>query len=254
MPKVRWCQVKILKCVKLNAFWSTLIHEHITTINRLIMARTPLNFVELPASEMLSTSRDFQSALSRRRSVRDFSDRPVAREIVENAVRAAGSAPSGANKQPWHFAIVESREIKALIRKAAEAEEQEFYNGRAPQAWLDDLKVFETDENKPFLETAPYLIAIFLERNSVDEQGVKHKNYYMPESVGIATGMLITALHMSGLATLTHTPSPMKFLNEILQRPSNEKPFMLIVAGYPEHEVTVPDIERKRFDEICSIF
>lgn len=218
------------------------------------MARKPLNFVELPAQKMLSNSQDVYENLSRRRSVRDFSDRSVEREVIENAVRAAGSAPSGANKQPWHFVVVESQEVKALIRKAAEAEEQEFYNGRAPQAWLDDLKVFETDEHKPFLETAPYLIAVFLQRNSIDEEGVKHKNYYMPESVGIATGMLITALHMSGLATLTHTPSPMKFLNEILQRPKNEKPYMLIVAGYPQDGVTVPDIERKNFDEICSVF
>ncbi|MBL4672652.1 MAG: nitroreductase family protein [Arenicella sp.] len=218
------------------------------------MSRKPLNFKELPPEEMLLISREFNLRVSRRRSVRDFSDRSIDREIIENAVRTAGSAPSGANKQPWHFAIVESRETKALIRKAAEAEEQEFYNGRAPKAWLDDLKVFETDQHKPFLETAPYLIAVFLERNTVDEEGVKHKNYYMPESVGIATGMLITALHVSGLATLTHTPSPMKFLNQILERPSNEKPFMLIVAGYPSEDVTVPDIERKPFDEIASIF
>jgi nitroreductase len=218
------------------------------------MSRKPLNFTELAPQEMLNTSRDFYHRLSARRSVRDFSDRPVDREVIENAVRAAASAPSGANKQPWHFAIVESRETTALIRKAAEAEEQEFYNGRAPKAWLDDLKVFDTDEHKPFLETAPYLIAVFLERNSVDEKGVKHKNYYMPESVGIATGMLITALHMSGLATLTHTPSPMKFLNEILHRPTNEKPFMLMVVGYPVEDVTVPDIERKPFEEIASIF
>lgn len=218
------------------------------------MSRKPLNFIELAPQEMLDTSRDFYERLSTRRSVREFSDRPVDLEVIENAVRAAASAPSGANKQPWHFAIVESRETKALIRKAAEAEEQEFYNGRAPKAWLDDLKVFETDEHKPFLETAPYLIAVFLERNSVDEKGVKHKNYYMPESVGIATGMLITALHMSGLATLTHTPSPMKFLNEILHRPTNEKPFMLMVVGYPVDDVTVPDIERKPFDEISSLF
>jgi len=218
------------------------------------MPRKPLNFIELSAQEMLTTSREFSATAARRRSVRDFSDRPVDLEVIKNAVRAAGSAPSGANKQPWHFAIVESRETKAKIRVAAEAEEKEFYNGRAPQAWLDDLKVFETDQHKPFLETAPYLIAVFLERNTVDEEGVKHKNYYMPESVGIATGMLITALHVSGLATLTHTPSPMKFLNEILKRPSNEKPFMLIVAGYPSEGVTVPDIKRKPFDEIASIF
>lgn len=218
------------------------------------MFRKLLNFTELTPEKMLTTSREFNAIITRRRSVRDFSDRSVDREIIENAVRSAASAPSGANKQPWHFAIVESQETKALIRKAAEAEEQEFYNGRAPQSWLDDLAVFETDQHKPFLETAPYLIAVFLERNSVDEDGVKHKNYYMPESVGIATGVLITALHVSGLATLTHTPSPMKFLNEILGRPSNEKPFMLIVTGYPAEGVTVPDIERKPYGEIASIF
>ncbi|RBP49670.1 nitroreductase family protein [Arenicella xantha] len=214
----------------------------------------PLDFKELSPAEMLTASREFSATLQRRRSVRDFSDRPVDREIIDNAVRAAASAPSGANKQPWHFVVIEATETKQLIRKAAEAEEQEFYNGRAPQSWLDDLKVFETDEHKPFLETAPYLIAVFLQRNTIDEEGVKHKNYYMPESVGIATGMLISALHFSGLATLTHTPSPMKFLNEILQRPSNEKPYMLIVAGYPADDVTVPDIERKQFNEVVSTF
>ena len=214
----------------------------------------PLNFKELSPQEMLDASREFNDKITKRRSVRSFSNRPVEREIIENAIKSAGSAPSGANKQPWHFAVVESQETKALIRKAAEAEEHEFYNGRAPQSWLDDLKVFETDEHKPFLEIAPYLIAVFLQRNTVDDDGTKHKNYYMPESVGIATGMLITALHMSGLATLTHTPSPMKFLNEILERPSNEKPYMLIVAGYPEEDVTVPDITRKNFEEISSFF
>ncbi len=202
----------------------------------------------------MDASQNFEQTISRRRSVRHFSNRPVDRRIIENAIQAAGSAPSGANKQPWHFAVIESLETKQLIRKAAEAEEHDFYNRRAPQAWLDDLKVFETDENKPFLEVAPYLIAVFLERNSVDEKGAKHKNYYMPESVGIATGMLITALHLSGLATLTHTPSPMKFLNEILERPSNEKPFMLLVVGYPGEGATVPDIQRKPFDDICSFF
>lgn len=218
------------------------------------MSKKPLNFSELPAEEMLARSQQFSEMISQRRTVREFSDRPVAREVIENAIRAAGSAPSGANKQPWHFVIVERQQTKALIRKAAEAEEQEFYHGRAPQAWLDDLKQFETNEHKPFLEIAPYLIAVFLERNSIDEQGLKHKNYYMPESVGIATGILITALHTSGLATLTHTPSPMKFLNQILQRPSNEKPFVLIVTGYPADDATVPDIERKSFDQIASIF
>jgi len=214
----------------------------------------PLNFNELPPETMLAESRHFCETIRRRRSVRDFSDRPVDREIIENAIRAAASAPSGANKQPWHFVIVESPDTKKLIRKAAEAEEQEFYNGRAPQTWLDDLKVFETDEHKPFLETAPYLVAVFLQRNTVDDDGVKHKNYYMPESVGIATGMLISALHFSGLATLTHTPSPMKFLNQILERPANEKPFILMVTGYPAKDVTVPDISRKPFEEVTSVF
>lgn len=214
----------------------------------------PLDFRELPVDTMLANSRNFFDTLKRRRSVRDFSDRPVASEIIDNAVRTAGSAPSGANKQPWHFVVVANPAIKKQIRKAAEAEEAEFYNGRAPQSWLDDLKVFDTNEHKPFLETAPYLIAVFLQRNSIDDKGVKHKNYYMPESVGIATGMLLSALHLSGLATLTHTPSPMKFLNQILQRPSNEKPFMLIVAGYPASDATVPDIERKPFAQICSQF
>ena len=203
---------------------------------------------------MLQNSRDFCENISRRRTVRDFSDQAVPIEIIENAVKAAASAPSGANKQPWHFAIIGSAEVKKRIRAAAEVEEVEFYGGRAPKAWLDDLAVFETNADKPFLETAPYLIAVFLQRNSVDEQGVKHKNYYMPESVGIATGMLLTALHLSGLATLTHTPSPMKFLNEILLRPSNEKPYMLIVVGHPQEDATVPDIQRKDFAEVASLF
>lgn len=214
----------------------------------------PLNFLELSPQEMLTQSRQFVERMAHRRSVRDFSDRPVEVEVIHNAVAAAASAPSGANKQPWHFVVVSNPAVKKLVRKAAEAEETEFYHNRAPQSWLDDLKVFETDENKPFLETAPYLIAVFLQRNSIDEKGVKHKNYYMPESVGIATGMLITALHLSGLATLTHTPSPMKFLNQILDRPSNEKPYMLIVAGYPSEGAEVPDISRKPFAEICTRF
>ena len=214
----------------------------------------PLNFEELSEAEMLAESKRYLEKSLKRRSVRSFSDRAVDRAIIENAILSAGSAPSGAHKQPWHFVIVENPETKALIRKAAEAEEHEFYNRRAPKAWLDDLKVFETDENKPFLETAPYLIAVFLQRNTIDEKGEKHKNYYMPESVGIATGMLISALHFSGLATLTHTPSPMKFLGEILQRPSNEKAYMLIVAGYPTDGATVPDLERKKLDEIMSSF
>lgn len=213
-----------------------------------------LNFISLSAEQMLENSREFKTSISRRRTVRDFSDQRVDHEIITNAVKAAATAPSGANKQPWHFAIVSDPAIKHKIRIAAEIEEREFYRRRAPKDWLDDLKVFETDEHKPFLEKAPYLIAVFLERYSIDEDGGRHKNYYMPESVGIATGMLITALHLSGLATLTHTPSPMKFLNEILDRPSNEKPFLLVVAGHPAEQATVPDIARKEYSDVVSIF
>jgi iodotyrosine deiodinase len=214
----------------------------------------PLNFKPLSDKQMLQESEQFYQNLKRRRTVRDFSEQPVDRTIIENAVRAAGTAPSGAHKQPWHFAIIANPAVKKIIRIAAEGEEREFYEGKAPQAWLDDLKVFETNAQKPFLETAPYLIAVFLERNTIDADGTKHKNYYMPESVGIATGMLLTALHTSGLATLTHTPSPMKFLNEILGRPSNEKPYMLIVTGHPAQDATVPDITRKPFEKIASLF
>jgi nitroreductase len=214
----------------------------------------PLNFKPLSDQQMLQESEQFYHNIKRRRTVRDFSEQPVDRAIIENAVRAAGTAPSGAHKQPWHFAIIANPDVKKIIRIAAEAEEREFYEGKAPQAWLDDLKVFETNAQKPFLETAPYLIAVFLERNTVDADGTKHKNYYMPEAVGIATGMLLTALHTSGLATLTHTPSPMKFLNEILGRPSNEKPYMLIVTGHPAQDATVPDITRKPFNQIASPF
>lgn len=213
-----------------------------------------LNFNSVSDEEMLQESEQFYQNIKRRRTVRDFSEQPVDRAIIENAVSAAGTAPSGAHKQPWHFAIIANPDVKRTIRIAAEVEEREFYGGKAPQAWLDDLKVFETNEQKPFLETAPYLIAVFLERNTVDADGTKHKNYYMPESVGIATGILLTALHTSGLATLTHTPSPMKFLNEILDRPSNEKPYMLIVTGHPAQDAMVPDLTRKPFDEIASRF
>ena len=214
----------------------------------------PLDFKFMPAEDMLQASREFRDNIIRRRTVRDFSDKPVNSEIIDNAIKAAASAPSGANKQPWHFVVVSNPEIKKAIRAAAEEEERAFYGGRASDSWLEDLKPFGTDAEKPFLERAPYLIAVFLQRNSVDEAGNKHKNYYMPESVGIACGLLLTSLHRSGLATLTHTPSPMGFLSEILERPSNEKPFLLVVAGYPEADAQVPDIERKAFEEICSYF
>ena len=214
----------------------------------------PLNFTVMDAEAMLEASRNFRDTIIRRRTVRDFSDKPVNSEIIDNAIQSAASAPSGANKQPWHFVVVSDPHVKKAIREAAEEEERAFYGGRASDSWLEDLKPFGTDAEKPFLERAPYLIAVFLQRNSVDDAGNKHKNYYMPESVGIACGMLLTALHSSGLATLTHTPSPMGFLSEILERPSNEKPFLLVVAGYPEADAEVPDIERKPFEEICSRF
>ena len=214
----------------------------------------PLNFKSLAPEEMLLKSKQFCERLSKRRTVREFSDKDVEEEILINAIRAAGSSPSGANKQPWHFVLVSNPEIKKEIRLAAEKEEREFYSRRAPQSWLEDLEQFGTDANKPFLEQAPYLIAIFLQKFSLDSDNTKQKNYYMPESLGIATGILITALHWSGLATLTHTPSPMAFLNTILKRPNNEKPFLLLVTGYPIDNAEVPEIERKPLQEILTKF
>ncbi|CAN5680762.1 nitroreductase family protein [soil metagenome] len=210
------------------------------------------SYIELSEQEMKMRAEKFKEDMQRRRTVRNFSDRPVPKEIIENAIKAAGTAPNGANMQPWHFAVIGSAEMKKKIRIAAEEEEQEFYNNRAPEDWLEALQPFGTDEKKPFLETAPYLIAIFSQSYGITESGEKEKHYYVKESVGIATGMLITALHMSGLATLTHTPSPMGFLNELLDRPKNEKPFLLLVVGYPGDDVEVPDIQKKSLDEISS--
>ncbi len=211
-----------------------------------------LDFQEHAPLHMLERAEAFLELMSRRRSVRDFSDRPVDRSLIEHCLLTAGSAPSGANRQPWHFAVVSKRDIKRQIREGAEEEEREFYQRRAPQDWLDALAPLGTDEHKPFLETAPYLIVIFAEKYQLDEKGQKQKNYYVPESVGIASGMLIAALHNAGLATLTHTPSPMKFLNKILGRPEQEKPLMILVVGYPETDAEVPDISRKTLAEIAS--
>ena len=177
---------------------------------------------------------------SERRTVRDFSDEPIDRAVIEACVLAAGSAPSGANHQPWHFACVSDPDTKRAIREAAEAEEQAFYGGRAGETWLNDLKKIGTDASKPFLETAPWLIAVFAERYGIDESGTRQKQYYVPESVGIATGFLINAFHQLGIATLTHTPNPMKFLNQILERPSNERPYVLLVVGHPAQAAMVP--------------
>ena len=191
------------------------------------------SYIEYSEDEMKKRAADFYANVKRRRTIREFSNRPIPQEIIEHCLLAAGTAPNGANKQPWHFVAVSDPEVKKKIRIAAEEEEHEFYNRRAPQDWLDDLKKFRTTENKPFLETAPYLIGIFAQSYGLDENANKDKHYYVKESVGIATGILITALHESGLATLTHTPSPMGFLNKVMGRPENEKAFLLLVVGYP---------------------
>ena len=211
-----------------------------------------LKFNELSISEMQSRAQSFLARMSTRRTVRSFSDRSVPKEIIEQALATAGSAPSGANRQPWHFAVAGTNEVKRRIRIGAEEEEHEFYSRRAPKEWLDALKPFGTDERKPFLEIAPWIITVFAKKIELDEDNQKQKNYYVTESVCIATGLLIAALHNAGLATLTHTPSPMKFLNEIFDRPVSEKPLMLVVTGYPSEGVKVPSIKRKSLEQISS--
>lgn len=213
----------------------------------------PLNsWAEIEPEEMKRRAAEFRRQMQRRRTVRYFSDRPVSREVIEDCLLAAGTAPSGANLQPWHFVVVSDPAIKHRIRFEAEKEEHEFYNGRAPREWLDALAPLGTDEHKPFLETAPYLIVIFSQSYGVLPDGRKVKNYYVQESVGIATGMLITAVHNAGLVSLTHTPSPMGFLNEILGRPTNEKPFLVLVVGYPAQDAVVPEIGKKSLEEIAT--
>ena len=210
------------------------------------------SYREYPVAEMKRRAAAFYEDISRRRSVRRFSTRPVAREIIEHCLQAAATAPSGANMQPWHFVAVSDSVLKRTIREAAEEEEREFYAGRAPEAWLDAVAPLGTDENKPFLETAPYLIAIFAESYGLLADGHRVKNYYVSESVGIATGVLISAVHHAGLVSLTHTPSPMRFLNAILGRPRNERPFLLLIVGYPADDVTVPVIRKKTLEEIAT--
>ena len=210
------------------------------------------DYREYPIEEMRERLAEFYADLNRRRTVREFADRPVPRDIIETALRAANTAPSGANLQPWHFCVVSGPETKRKIREAAEEEEREFYEHRASEEWLAALAPLGTDEHKPFLETAPYLIAVFLQKYGALPDGRKVKHYYPTESTGLATGLLIAALHRAGLATLTHTPSPMKFLNDILGRPKNERPFLLLVVGYPADGVRVPDIGRKSLEEFTS--
>ena len=208
---------------------------------------------EYPADEMRRRSGEFFRAIDQRRTVREFSARPVPDEVIENALRAAGTAPSGANLQPWHFAVVTNPTIKKQIRVAAEAEEKEFYEHRASPEWLAALAPLGTDSNKPFLETAPCLIAVFLQKFGKLPDGRKVKHYYPVESTGLASGILITALHLAGLVCLTHTPSPMKFLNGILGRPASERPFLLLVTGYPANNAMVPDIQRKPLEDFVSL-
>jgi len=210
----------------------------------------------LPAydeAERLRRAESFRDFLATRRSVRTFAPRPVPREVVAACVEAAGQAPSGANKQPWHFEVVGDPQLKRRIRLAAEEEERAFYGGRAGPEWLDDLAPLGTDADKPFLETAPWLVVIFEQRRGVDPDGRTVRHYYTKESVGLAAGFLIAALHHAGLATLTHTPSPMQFLNKILGRPAHEKPFLLLVVGHPAAGTVVPRIARKSADEIMRV-
>jgi nitroreductase len=207
---------------------------------------------EYDPQEMLRRAAEFRADIQRRRTIRDFSDRAVPRQVIEDCVAAAASAPSGANMQPWRFVAVADAAIKHRIRVAAEDEERHFYEHRASEEWLEALAPLGTDADKPFLETAPWLIAVFEERWGLTDGGERRKHYYPTESVGIATGFLIAALHNAGLATLTHTPSPMKFLNEILGRSRNERPVLLLVTGYPSETVRVPDISRKPLGEVAD--
>ena len=210
----------------------------------------PLAFERLDEERMLARARAFHERANRRRSVRFFSDEPVPLEVVRTAIRSAGTAPSGAHKQPWTFVLVTDPEVKRKIRIAAEAEERETYEHRMSDEWRAALAPIGTDANKPFLETVPAIIVVFRQDWEATEDGGRRKNYYVQESVGIATGMLIAALNDAGLATLTHTPSPMKFLAEILERPGNERPYLLLPVGYPSEECVVPDFERKALDDI----
>ncbi len=214
----------------------------------------PYKGIRFPKAEMLQRSREFYQFMEKRRSVREFSDKEVPREVIENIIMAASTAPSGAHKQPWAFCIVTDPAIKKQIREAAEKEEHENYNGRMSEEWLKDLEPFGTDWQKPFLETAPYLIVVFKQAYRLDDEGNKHKHYYVNESVGLASGFLLAAIHNAGLVALTHTPSPMNFLQDILKRPKNERPFLLIPVGYPARDSLVPNLERKDLDEVATFY
>lgn len=210
--------------------------------------------VHYEPSEMIAKSAQFHDWMDTRRSVREFSDAPVPKEVIENIIMSASTAPSGAHKQPWTFCIVSNAEMKSKIREAAEKEEFDSYNGRMSETWIKDLEPLGTDWHKPFLETAPYLIIMFKKAFEFGPEGEKQNNYYVNESVGIAAGMLITAIHDAGLVTLTHTPSPMNFLAKLLERPANERPFLLLPVGYEANEVYVPDIDRRPLKEVAVFY
>ena len=214
----------------------------------------PLQTQKLSEKEVIAKSENYYKKISKRRSVRDFSDKEIPREVIESILKAAGSAPSGANKQPWTFCVISNTELKSEIRKLAEIEEYENYHGRMSDSWKEDLEHLGTDHIKEFLEVAPYLIVVFKKVYDLDEEGGKLQNYYVNESVGIACGFLITAIHQAGLVTLTHTPSPMKFLQTALGRPKNEKAFLLLPVGYPAANCRVPNIEKKSLEEISFWF
>lgn len=210
------------------------------------------SYVRYPEPQMRERAADFLAELRRRKSIREFAEEAVPMDVIEHCLLAAGTAPSGANHQPWHFAVVTSPALKQRIREEAEIEERDFYEHRASQEWKDALAPLGTDASKPFLEEAPVLIAVFGQKHTLMDDGSSVKNYYVPESVSIATGFLIAALHHAGLASLTHTPSPMKFLNELLQRPANEKPYILLVVGYPKASCMVPNIRKRGLRDIAS--
>lgn len=212
----------------------------------------PLEWSEVSEAEVLERARAFRKSMAERRTVRDFADRPVPRAVIEECLLAAGTAPSGANLQPWTFVAVSDPSVKREIREAAEVEEREFYENRAPKEWLEALEPLGTDWRKPFLETSPWLIAVFVQRYGEREDGGRTTHYYATESTGLATGLLIAAVHRAGLVALTHTPSPMRFLNDILDRPESERPFLLLVVGYPAEGATVPDIGRKGLESIAT--
>lgn len=210
----------------------------------------PASFSE---EEMIKRSEEFYSYMNRRRTVRDFSDKPVPKEIIENIIKTASTAPSGAHKQPWTFCVVSNKEMKTKLRKRAEEEEYKSYNGRMTEEWLNDLAHLGTNWEKPFIDIAPWIIIVFKKSYDVEE-GKKKNNYYVSESVGLAAGFLLAAIHHAGLVSLTHTPSPMNFISELLQRPENEKPILLIPVGYPAENVTVPDLKRKSLDEVAVFY